>query len=201
MGGMNFDAALNCGYFFLKNGFLTEARVIFNRLQMEGKLNPLQKKRLKSVRALVVWKDGQLDDAVEMLEELMEDGYKTSAVYETIGLFYIIGKDAEKALKLCTEAYEYDSDDDVLLDNLAEAYALCGEKTKAKELYEKLLERSPRFPEPYFNYGVMLMEEGRHSEGVEYIGKALEQNFSFLSVLSRERVEDIYFAHRRIENE
>ena len=201
IGGMGFDATLNCGYFFLKNGFLTEARIIFNKAAMSGKLNKIQKQRLKSINSLVVWKDGQLDDAIEMLEELVEDGYITSVIYETLGLFYIIKKDKEKALELCLKGYEYNSDDDVLLDNLAEAYALCGEKDKAMEIYEELLEREPHFPEAYYGYGILLMENGKHDEGVEYLGKALEKNFSFLSTLSRERVEDIYYTHKKISME
>lgn len=201
IGGMNFDATLNCGYFFIKNGFLTEARIIFNRTAMEGKLKKVQKQRLRSINSLVMWKDGQLDDAIEVLEDLLDEGYITSVVYETLGLFYIIKKDKEKALKLCLEAYEYNSDDDVILDNLAEAYALCGKTEKAMEVYEKVIEREPHFPEPYYGYGVLLMENGRHSEGVEYLGKALEKSFSFLSTLSRERVEDIYYAHKKIELE
>ncbi len=201
IGGMSFDATLNCGYFFLKNGFLTEARIIFNKTAMSGKLNKVQKQRLKSINSLVVWKDGQIDDAIEMLEELMEEGYVTSVMYETLGLFYIIKKDKEKALEFCLKGYEYNSDDDVILDNLAEAYALCGEKEKAMEMYEKLLEREPHFPDAYYGYGILLMENGRHDEGVKYLGKALEKNFSFLSTLSRERVEDIYYAHKKISME
>lgn len=201
IGGMGFDATLNCGYFFIKNGYVEETRVIFNKAAMNGKLNKIQKQRLKSINSLVVWKDGQLDDAIEMLEELIEEGYVTSVIYETLGLFYIIKKDKEKALELCLKGYEYNSDDDVLLDNLAEAYALCGEKEKAMEMYEKLLEREPHFPEAYYGYGILLMEKGRHDEGVEYLSKALEKNFSFLSTLSRERVEDIYYAHKKISME
>lgn len=198
IGGMGFDATLNCGYFFIKNGYVDEARVIFNRTAMSGKLDKLKKQRLKSINSLVLWKDGQLDDAIESLEGLIEEGYITSVVYETLGLFYIIKKDKEKAMKLCLEAYEYNPDDDVIVDNLAEAYVLCGEKAKAMELYEELLENEPDFPDAYYGYGVLLMEEGKYEEGIEYIGEALDKKFSFLSTLSRERVEEIYYTHKKI---
>ncbi|MBE7011406.1 MAG: tetratricopeptide repeat protein [Ruminococcaceae bacterium] len=198
---MNFDATLNCGYFFIKNGYIEDARVILNKASMGGKLDKLKKQRLKSINSLIMWKDGQLDEAIEALEEIMGEGYKTSVVYETLGLYYIIKKDKEKALKLCLEAYEYNSDDDVIVDNLAEAYALCGETEKATELYEELIDRDPAFPEPYYGYGLLLMENGQYEEGIEYIGESLEKNFSFLSTLSRERVEEIYDTHKKILEE
>jgi tetratricopeptide (TPR) repeat protein len=201
MGGMGFDATLNCGYFFLRNGNVAEARTIFNRTSMSGKLNKLQKQRLKSISSLVAWKDGQIDDAIEMLEDLIDEGYVTSVLYGNLGLFYIIKKDKEKALEVCLEAYEYNSDDDVILDNLAEAYTLCGDKEKAKEIYEKLLEREPDFPDAYYGYGILLMESGKQEEGLSYLAEALEKRFSFLSPLSRERVEDIYYTHKKILEE
>ena len=46
IGGMGFDATLNCGYFFIKNGYVDEARVIFNRTAMSGKLDKLKKSEI-----------------------------------------------------------------------------------------------------------------------------------------------------------
>ncbi len=195
MGKMTYNAQINCGYFFLKNGYLKDARIIFNKLMMDKKLTKVQKLQLKSLQALVVWKEGNLDEAIEMLEEVTKE-YITSLTYQSLGLLYIIKRDKEKAMSYCLEAYEYNSDDMVIMDNLAEAYALCGETEKAMETYERLLEKNPHFPDAYYGYGILLMQEGKREEGLDYIGRALNKQFSFLSALPRERVESIYFANQ-----
>ncbi len=195
MGGMNYKARINYGYFLLKNGYINDARIEFNKLSMEKKLKDSQKQQIKSLQALVVWKEGRLDEAIEMLEEVTKT-YVTSMTYQSLGLLYILKRDKKKAMEYCLEAYEYNSDDNVIMDNLAEAYALCGDTEKAMETYEELLSRNPHFPDAYYGYGILLMQNGRRKEGIEYIGQSLNKKFSFLSALPRERVESIYLANR-----
>lgn len=195
MGGMNYNAKINYGYFLLKNGYLSDARVVFNKISMDKKLSKNAKQQLKSLQALVVWKEGRLNEAIEMLEDVTKE-YVTSMTYQSLGLLYILKRDKEKAMNYCLEAYEYNPDDNVIMDNLAEAYALCGETEKAMETYEELLSRNPYFPDAYYGYGMLLMQNGRREEGLAYIEQSLGKKFSFLSALPRERVERIYFANR-----
>ncbi|MBR2916455.1 MAG: tetratricopeptide repeat protein, partial [Clostridia bacterium] len=200
LGGMNYHSKIGYGYFLLKNAYLREARAEFVKLSMNPKLKDDQKQQVKSLLALVTWKEGQIDDAIEMLQETMES-YVTSMVYQSLGLLYIIKKDKEKALPFCLEAYEYNSDDNVIMDNLAEAYVLMGETEKAMKTYEELLKREPHFPDAYYGYGMLLIQDGKRREGLSYLEKALDKKFSFLSALPRERVEAIYYAQRQIEIE
>ncbi len=194
IGTLKFKDLINYGYFMLKNGRMDIARVMFGRAAMEKKINKTQKLLLKSLQALLVWKEGHLSEAIEMLEEVTKE-YKTSMTYQSLGLLYILNRDKEKAMAYCTEAYEYNSDDNVIMDNLAEAYVLCGDKTRAMEIYEELIGRNPSFPDAYYGYGILLLGEGRREEAVEYLGRALSKRFSFLSALPRERVESIYLAN------
>ncbi len=196
LGKMNYNASVNYGYFLLKNGYIGDARVVFNKTSMNKKLNKAAKQQLKSLQALVVWKEGRIDEAIEMLEDVTKE-YVTSMTYQSLGLLYILSRNKEKAMSYCLEAYEYNPDDNVIMDNLAEAYALCGETEKAMETYEELLKRNPYFPDAYYGYGILLMKNGRREEGLDYIGQSLNKKFSFLSALPRERVESIYFANRK----
>ncbi len=195
---MSYNAKINYGYFLLKNGYLGDARVVFNKTSMDKKLSKTARQQLKSLQALVVWKEGRLEEAIEMLEEVTQE-YVTSLTYQSLGLLYILNRDREKALAYCLEAYEYNPDDNVIMDNLAEAYALCGETDKALKTYEELLARNPHFPDAYYGYGILLMQEGRREEGLDYIGQSLSKKFSFLSALPKERVESIYFANKEQE--
>lgn len=195
IGKMSYNAKVNYGYFLLKNGHINDARIVFNKTAMDKKLSKTAKQQIKSLKALVIWKEGRIDEAIEMLEEVTAE-YVTSMTYQSLGLLYVLNRDKEKAMSYCLEAYEYNPDDNVIMDNLAEAYALCGEREKAMEIYEELLSRNPHFPDAYYGYGILLMQCGRNEEGLDYIGQSLNKKFSFLSALPRERVESIYFANR-----
>lgn len=191
IGKLNGENKLVYGYVLLREGCLDEARKVLTVASM----NPLEKdnlkKRIKSMRALIAWKDGDLKLATEMLEEVAE-GFKNTSVYQNLGLMYIIGKNAEKAVEFCEMAYEYNSSDNVLLDNLCEAYVLAGDYEKAKENYEILMNRNPQFPEAYYGYGQLKIKLGEREEGLKLIKKSLDKNFTFLSVLQKSDVEKMY---------
>lgn len=188
-GSLKAAQLMTYGFILLRSGKLEEARVVLNRAHMSAS-KPEEKHRIKSMQALVEWKNGNLKTAVEMLEEVDAE-FKTTSVYQDLGLLYVLSGDKEKALKYNTEAYEYNSDDLVICDNLAEAYTLCGDNEHAAELYEKLIEKEAHFPEPYYCYGLMLIEKGERGRGLELIRESLNKRFSFLSVKSKEEVAEI----------
>ncbi len=178
---------MNYGYIILREGKSEKAKTILTEASMSAQ-KPSLKRQIKSILALSVWKSGDLDSAIEMMEEVMGE-FKISTGYQNLGLMYILKGDREKALKFNLEAYDYNPDDLVIADNLAESYALCGQLDKAKDLYEVILEKNPGFPEPYYNYGQILVEEGKQKKGVELIEKSLDKRFSFLSVKTKEDIE------------
>lgn len=189
IGKLPAGSKMTYGYILLREGETEKARAVLKEASMEAQ-KPDLKRQIKSIFALSVWKDGDLDSAIEMMEEVIGE-FKISTAYQNLGLMYIVKGDKEKALKFNLEAYDYNPDDLVIADNLAESYALCGDEEKAKELYEAILEENPGFPEPYYNYGQLLAKEGDKERGVELIQKALEKRFSFLSVKTKEDVEKL----------
>ncbi len=177
------------GYILLRDGQPNLARTILTHASLEAK-KPQAKKRVKAMLALCEWKCGNLDIAIEMTEEAMID-FKNTNLYQNLGLFYVLSGDGQRALEFNKQAFEYNSDDLIIMDNLAESYALCGDTAKAQELYENLLEKEPHFPEPYYAYGQMLCSLGEKDRGIELIEKSLEKRFTFLSVMQKEDVEKI----------
>lgn len=190
------DHQLLYGYILLRKGKLERARKVLAVASMSpGK--PAVKSRIKAMRALVSWKEGDIDNAIEMLEEVIAE-FKNTAVYQDLGLLYVLKGDKEKAVSFNLEAYEFNSDDNVIMDNLAEAYALCGETEKSEEIYKSLMEKEPRFAEAYWGYGVLLVNKGEKEKGLELMRKSLDKRITFLSILQKEEIEALI---EKYENE
>ncbi len=177
------------GYLLLRDGQLGFAKDVLVRASLCAKKLPM-KKRIKAMIAIAEWKSGDLDTAIEMTEDAMVD-FKTTNLYQNLGLMYVLKGDARRALDFNKEAFDYNPDDMIIMDNLAESYALYGDTEKASEIYEKLIEKEPHFPEPYYGYGQLLVKMGEKERGIELIEKSLDKKFTFLSVLQKEDVEKI----------
>ena len=84
-----------------------------------------------------VWftiKQGRLDEAIEDAQSMMNEGYRNSSVYGMLGYFKIArNDDLDETTKLCEEAYDYNSDDRDIKDNLSICYFRKGEYEKAEK--------------------------------------------------------------------
>ncbi len=175
------------GYLLLKSSSLDEAYEVLNGVT-NSKLNNDDMMLAKSNMALVLWKKNKLDKAIEMLEEVIKE-YTTSVVYGSLGYMYILKGDMEKALKFNLEAYEYNNNDKIILDNLGQSYYLIGEYDKALEIYEKLMLLKPTFPEAHYNYGLVLLEKNEIQKALDSIKNSLNYKLSFVSTITKEDIE------------
>ena len=112
IGKMTFDNRLQYAYCTLREGDIDEANKLFNMMAME-KISPAQRGQLKQSHALVLWKRGDIDGAIEMLEEVHSQFISTTT-YGSLGYMYIHRGKLEKALEYNLEAYEYNNDNDNL---------------------------------------------------------------------------------------
>lgn len=179
--------SVSYAYLLLKHRELQKSEEILQKLIGDNKNSP-QLPYIKSIMALVLWKKGQIDDAAAMLEEVIKT-YKTTSVYGSLGCLLILQGDLEKALKYNLEAYDYNSSDNIINDNLGQNYLLLGMYDKAAEVYEPLLAKSPTFPEPYYNYALLLEKLGNREKALETMKKALDCKFSYLGTITKEDVE------------
>jgi tetratricopeptide (TPR) repeat protein len=178
---------ISYGYLLLKSSRIDEAEKIFTKL-LEGKQQVQDEKSIKSNLALLLWKKGDLDSAIAMLEDVMED-YKTSTLYGSLGYFYIAKGDFEKALEFNLEATEYNRTNTIILDNLGLTYYMLEQSDKSLETYQKLIGMKPTFPEAYYNYGQLLLKLNRPDEALEMFRKARQCKISFLSTITTEDIE------------
>lgn len=177
------------GNLLLKNARIEEAEKVFSELPKK-KLEIKDEILLKGNLAVVAYKKGNLNEAISILEELHNNDIKATYIYQNLGCFYIMDVQYDKALNFNLEAYNYDSSDNVILDNLGQSYYFNKYYDKAKEIYDTLLEKEPNFPEPYYNYGLVLLEKGNKEKALEMMNKALKTKISFLCTLTKEDIEN-----------
>lgn len=179
--------SVSYAYILLRNGDPAKADEILKQVLKENGSN-VDLPYIKSIMALVLWKKGKVEEAVEMLEEVIKT-YKTTSVYGSLGYLLILKGDLEKALQFNLGAYDYNSSDKIIQDNLGQNYYLLGMYDKANEIYKPLIEKAPGFPEPYYGYSLLLLAMGRRDEALDYMKKALGYKFTYLSTISREEIE------------
>ena len=174
-------------YILLKTGNIELSENLLTKM-LKTNLSLDDINQFKSIFALVHWKRQRLDEAIEMLEEVIKN-YSTTSVYGSLGYFYILKGDLEKALTFNLEAYDYNNSDNIINDNLGQTYLALEQYEKSKEIYEILISKKPTFPEAYFNYGLLLEALEQHDQAQEMFKVALESKFSYLSSLTKEQIQ------------
>lgn len=191
VGNLNIPNRITYAYLLLRSGqvdkALFELRTALPMTQRES----ADRFKIKNFIAIAYWKQGDLDLAIEELEEVTNTGFKNTNIYQNLGILYNLSDNTERAKKFAQEAYEYNSDDNIITDNYADALFRCGEFEKSAEIYEELVSREPRFPEAYYGYGRVLNELGNKEKAIEMIEESLTKPFSFLSIKTKEEIEEM----------
>ena len=206
----NLKARVLYGYYLLKQGRTEDAERVFERYIMplrsvrrkekvkkKGKYQKQtyikrNKKELlaKTNYALLLWKRGRIDEAVDMLEYVFRR-MRTTVIYGNLGYLYIVQGNLEKALKFNEKAYEFAPQNNVILDNLGCTLLALGKLQEAKDVYEEMFqnEKPPKFPEAFYDYGQVKEQLGDLKGAKELYQKALTYPFSGLSNVTKEEVE------------
>lgn len=177
------------GYLLLKSGNIDEAYNVFNKLINTRDIPKNIKMDAKSNMALVYWKQNKIDEAILLFEEVFKD-YKNTTIYGSLGYMLILKGDLDKALEFNLEAFDYNGEDKVILDNLGQNYYLLGQYEKAYEIYKKLISLSPSFAEAYYNYGLLLEALEKYEEALSNYKKASEYSIYALSMVTKEQIEE-----------
>ncbi len=171
----------------LKFGDLKKAKKTILRMLSEKIPNKIRYEA-KAIFAIILYKEGDLEEAKETMLSVYEN-YKNTNMYCTLGYLFNMLETPENAVKFNEEAYEYNSDHAVILDNLGQAYYLLNENEKAIKIYEEVMLKKPKFPEAYYNYALVLLEEGDKDRAKEMLEKALTKPFHNLTTVTKEEIE------------
>ncbi len=96
----------------------------------------------------------------------------------------------QKTLKFNQEAVEYDDEDSVCLDNLAQTwYRVMGDRAAAKEWFEKAHAVKPEQIDTLYFLSRYDLEAGNRAAAAEKLEKAMEGRFSPLNYCTRDQIE------------
>ena len=179
-------------YLMVRDGELDKAEAVINKVTYLNRKNLTNTNIIDAdmSRAIICWKRDNIKEGIEILENLYNENLRSTTLYGTLGYFYILDNQLTKGLEFNKEAYEYNSDNQVIADNYGCNCILCSDFEKAEEIYKRLLPLKPQFIEPYYNYAMLLEKRMQTNEAIEYYKKALNYPEKYLSVITHDTINE-----------
>lgn len=174
----------------IKAGNFDKAIEVLKKAESAKDLRPEGRRQLMSNYAVCLYKKGNIDKAIEVLEETHRKN-PCGLIYQTLGYLYIEKGDKEKALSFNQEAFDYDEEDSVILDNLGQIYyRLLDDKAKAKEYFNKAIAIKKAQIDTLYFLALYDLEDGKTDEAIEKLEIAEKGSFSPLNFVSKKMVQD-----------
>lgn len=185
----NVKALYNYALDALHQGRAQEALTVFKRAE---KINTkvLFEKLIPLAISSCYWVMGDVDKAIETIEDLQKKfNYINPNTLTTLGYFYLLKNDFEKAEELTNKALADNESYAPAWDNLGQIYFAKGDNLKAKEYFKKALEYRDSMTESLYYMGLIENAEGNKDVAKEYLEKAKNGYISALSTVKREDIE------------
>ena len=176
-------------FYLLREGKVEKSEEIYQRLLKSG-LKPELRLKIRSEYAVLLTKTGRVKEAIEELEEITVH-YTNTTTYGSLGYCYLLGNSVRKAKNYNEEAYDYNSDDPVILDNMTQLYIKLGDYQKAKKYADELLEKKPYFVEAYYDSAYIYFMLGDTKRAKELIEDAKCCRITFMSTVKDAEIEEL----------
>ncbi len=187
--GMTATQKITYAYYLMREGRIERSEALLNSIlafPQKGNVKYLAKMN----HALLMLKTGHLQDAQEEYEEIYPH-FKNTSLYGSMGYLYIITGEMEKAKTFNHEAYEFNKENAVILDNLVQMYNKLEDFETAYRFAGELLEQKPGFVEAYFNIAVTEIALGKLEDAKQHLEHALTIRTTFLSSIHHEDVQKL----------
>lgn len=135
---------------------------------------------------LAYWKLGEIDHALEIYQKLFEK-LQTTNMYSTLG-FLLIAKgdqtgDYAEALEFNQKAYDYDSGDASIADNLGQVLYRIGKTQEAEEMFEKALSIKATQFDTLVYMAKIRVAQGRTEEAKALLTTALDKPYAVFNTV------------------
>ncbi len=136
------------------------------------------------------WCMGNLDHAIEMLQDLSATGYKDDNLEINLETYLLEKGDLKEAKKLITQSRKNTTESNGLLDNRGWYYIQKGEWDKASAVFDELInDRNAKFPAAYLHGAQVSIHKGRIEEAIDRLGWALSKKFTNTSMAKKEYIQ------------
>lgn len=153
----------------------------------------LMDKNIRLAMSSCYWVKGDIDKAIETLEKLRKEySYVNTHVYTTLGYFYILKEDFEKALEYSKAALEDNPQHAAAWDNIGQIYYLQNKYDEAKDAFKKALSNKSNMVDSLYYLGLIYESENALEEAADCFKKANDCSISSLNTISYEQVTEKY---------
>lgn len=142
----------------------------------------------KSTQGIALWKLGQTPQSVQLLREVFHAG-KNGVIYGTLGCV-LIDYDLDEAERFNLEAYDYDEDDAVVLDNLGQIYYRKGELEKARDYLKRALHRRPTQADSLYLMALIEHQQGNLENARKLLEISLKKPISCVCMVTQQKAEE-----------
>ncbi len=176
-------------YYLMREGKAEKAEEIYKKL-LKAHLKPDLRLKIRSEYAVLLSKTNRIDEAIEELEDITVH-YTNTTTYGSLGYMYLLKDNKRKAVNYNTEAYDYNSDDPVILDNMTQLHIKLGEYQNAKKYADEMIAKKPYFAEAYYDSAFVYMKLGDIDKARELLEDAKCCRLTFMSTVKKEDLESL----------
>ena len=178
----------------MRRGEYEKAREVLKKAEKSpGGINAEQRATLLTNYAVCCWKLGRRDYALELMEEVHRKNPNGNS-YGTLGYLLVENGDFDRALAFTKQALEYDDEDPIALDNMAQTYYWLGGEEGKKEAikwFKKAINFKPEAIDTNYFLAKYDIEAGDYSAAREKLEICKKGRVSPLNYATRERVDEL----------
>ena len=177
---------------FLQRGDATEGTAILQKYLAESKgKDPNLDNIAKTMLSMAHWMDGDLEKAIQTVDQVDESGYRDKNLFINYTTYALERGDLAKAKALLDESAEMENSSPGIRDNRGWLYILQGKWEQADALFSDLVEKNPRFPEPYVHYAQVLIHYGQAQAAIDMLRRAFKARFSNTSGMKQQHIQQL----------
>lgn len=138
------------------------------------------------------WALGNLDHAIELLQNLSATGYKDDNLEVNLETYLLEKGDLKEAKKIISQSRKNSTENNGLLDNRGWYYIQKGEWDKARNVFDELInDRNAKFPVAYVHGAQVSVHFGRIEEAIDRLGWGLSKKFTNTSMVEKKYVQTL----------
>lgn len=148
-------------------------------------------KKAKVQKSMAIERLGDIEGAIKILQELFDSGYEDRSLAINLSSYLIYTGNIKEAERVIEKSKEFLKSSTGLLDNKGWIYLIKQNWEKAVDTYEDLLDRAPKFPDPYIHAAQIKLHYGEKEEAIDLLNQSLNKIWSNVTFFKKDLVEEL----------